>query len=121
MKISNSIFNIIVIILLIASCDKNDGNGTIFVTVSHNGKTISQASLFLKQGRDTTSAIISTFEQEQSSDGNGHGTFYNLSPGTYTIFAKGVDEDLKIVSGRSIINIERRYRQNDYNVGIDMQ
>ncbi len=44
MKIYYCLYSIIAILVLTASCDKNDGHGTIFVKTMHDGKAVYQAN-----------------------------------------------------------------------------
>lgn len=122
MKLSNSIFLSAVFIMLFSACEKDtDGNGNILVTVKYNGQAVSQASIYLKRGNDTTTTIPpAIFDKQIGADAVGQAYFENLTPDTYTIFAKGYSQQKSgTVTGKTTTTVVKRFRQNQNDVTIN--
>lgn len=121
MKLLRHILILLFSIIFIASCKKEEGNGSILVTVKYNGYSVEQASVYLERGNDTTSAVPPTrFDKQQGSDAIGQAYFDNLHPDTYTIFAKGYSQQKGgQVKGKITVIVKERFRQNEYDVTVN--
>lgn len=114
---------IIAISITFVSCDKDDGNGSVLVTVKDRGQSIPQAEVYYKSGSDTMSSISPViFDKQEDADASGQVYFENLSPGIYTFFTLGQSQNhAERITGKSTIAILRRYRQNYYEVIVNVE
>lgn len=105
------------------SCEKEEGNGNILVTVNYNGQAVSQAGIYLKRGNDTINVVPPPeFDKQTGADAIGQAYFSNLQPDVYTLFAKGYCQQKGgLVKGKAFVTVKQRYRQNEYNVTIEAQ
>ena len=116
-------FFILLFVVVLSSCEKEEGNGSVLVTVKYNGKAVEQASIYLKRGNDTTIAIPpTTFDKQTSGDAIGQAYFDNLQPDIYTIYGKGYSQQKGgQVSGKTTVTITKRFRENSYDVTVNTQ
>lgn len=114
---------IVVILTMILSCTKDDGSGSILVTAKHNGQGLSQATIYLKKGNDTSTVVpLAAFDLMQGADAIGQAYFDNIEPGIYTLFAKGYSQQSnRTVKGKTFVTVRKRFRQNEYDITIETQ
>lgn len=113
-------FCLFVIMFSFWSCEKDDSNGNILVTVNSNGKAVPQATVYIKLGTLTNPNIpLSEYDKVRGADAVGQVYFDELPPNNYFIYATGYDSELnRSVKGEASVTIKPRYRQNEYNLTV---
>ncbi len=110
----NSIYCLL-IILLFASCKKNElgGKSTIKGKVAHHGKAIANATVYIKFGtQDSPGADVSKYDSKTDADISGNYEFPEVYKGEYYLYAVG--KDFAIPSPYDVVGgLPTRLRYNE--------
>jgi uncharacterized GH25 family protein len=111
---------IVFIVIFLSSCVETEDNGFVLVSIIHDEKPLSHATVYFKQGIDTSLNIATTkFDKVLKADANGQVHFRNLPQGNYTIYGSGYSSQKQDkVMGVSTLTITNRTRLNTYAVKI---
>jgi uncharacterized protein (DUF2141 family) len=107
--------------LVLTACkDDLNGNGTINVSVKHEGLKVGQALVYLN--RDSTyhpDSLNDEFDKKERADAFGDVHFDNIEPGRYYLFAEGRETGKKaLVGGMDSVVVKKRQRHNSYYITI---
>lgn len=107
---------LIISILLIASCKKNDTGGTASVTITstHHGKKIPLTNVYIKYGaKEFPGLDVNSYSAVQASDLEATTSFENLRQGDYYFYGVGYDSAIQApVRGGIGVSIKWKERKN---------
>lgn len=108
---------------LLSGCEKENGYGSVKVTVIYPGRKMSNVKVFYKKGMLTNpNILLENYDGMLTSNSSGEITFDNIAPGNYFLYAKAIDTDAnRVVEGSAGITVRQRFRDcNTYDVIIVM-
>jgi hypothetical protein len=121
-KSPSILFIYFLFLLASSSCVKDlSGNGSLKVKFTHSGTSVGQGMIYLN--RDSIylpTGPNDEYDHSQRADAEGVASFANLEAGKYFIFASGFSGNRSVEGVDSII-INRRFRQNDYDLIVTAQ
>ena len=124
MKSVNKIFISFVILAFTYACKKGGtgGNTNIVTIVSHHGKAIKNARVFIKYGAYNFPGIDTTiYNSKQLSGADGYTNFKNLKPGYYFCYAIGYDSTSATqVSGNAGLKIKQKDKGSELELRISV-
>jgi hypothetical protein len=109
--------------LSFCSCQKDNNNyGTVHVVVKYNTQTVPEPFVYIKAGTLTNPNIpLSQYDKSMGLDASSQATFENLAPGNYFFYAKGYSSpNSTYASGQASVTVQSRWRENSYEVTINM-
>ena len=112
----------ILFLILVLSCKKGGigGSTTVVVTVTHHGKGIQNAKVYIKYGSyNFPGADTSIYKSKQITGTDAYTKFKNLKTGYYYFYVIGYDStSMSVVTGNAGLKIKHKEIGNELEINV---